>query len=186
MKRYELEQRFRRLFADEYSYVLAYALRRTINSADAQDIVAETFMVAWRRIREAPADAEARPWLYAIAARTLANQRRGRRRIHALRERLRAREPPASEGALASRDEWAAVLAALARLAEREQEVVRLVAWEGLSNRELVAVLGCSENAAATRLHRARRKLTAELAKEASASGHIEAERHPRHGEGTS
>jgi RNA polymerase sigma factor (sigma-70 family) len=180
MNAHELEQRFRRLFATEYSHLLAYALRRASDPADAQDIVAETFLVAWRRISEAPADAEARPWLYAIAARTIANQRRGRRRLHALRDRLRAWHPRAGESALASRDEWETVLAALARLADHEQEVLRLVAWEGLSNRELAAALGCSENAAAIRLHRARRKLTAELAKEASPSGHLEVELHPR------
>jgi DNA-directed RNA polymerase specialized sigma24 family protein len=99
MNRYELEQRFRRLFAAEYSYVLAYALRRTTNSADAQDIVAETFTVAWRRIRDAPAYAEIRPWLYAIAARTLANQHRvGHRSRTPIASSTAVRTPSSSTG----------------------------------------------------------------------------------------
>lgn len=44
---------------------------------DAADAVAETFLVAWRRLPEVPSGEEARPWLYGVARRTLANQRLG-------------------------------------------------------------------------------------------------------------
>jgi RNA polymerase sigma factor (sigma-70 family) len=63
------EEQFRRLFAENYRHVLAYALRRTRDHADANDVVAETFAVAWRRIASAPGPGSARPWLYAIARR---------------------------------------------------------------------------------------------------------------------
>jgi RNA polymerase sigma-70 factor, ECF subfamily len=71
-----------------------------------------------------------------------------------------------------------AVVAALARLPSAEQELLRLVAWEGLSHREVAAVLGCSENAAAIRLHRARRHLEAVLAKESLPPGQTQVKAH--------
>jgi RNA polymerase sigma factor (sigma-70 family) len=176
----EREERFRRLFVGEYRYLLAYALRRTSNLADAQDVVAETFTVAWRRLEDAPNAKAVRPWLYAIAARTIANQRRSQRRLQALRQRLRGQRPllPDRPDTSAGNDEWQAVLAALARLPSGEQELLRLIAWEDLSQAELAAVLGCSENAAAIRLHRARRRLQAELAKEPGPSGQMEVRTH--------
>lgn len=91
------EEQFRRLFQAEYRQVLAYALRRTGDLAEAQDAVAEVFTVAWRRIADAPAEEAARPWLFAIARRTIANQQRAQPRRLALRERLRlqpASAPP--------------------------------------------------------------------------------------------
>jgi len=163
-----VEEDFQRLFAAYNRHVLAYALRRTAQRADAEDIVAGTFAVAWRRFADAPAEELRLPWLYAIAARVLANQRRSARRLLALR--LRLRELPAvpepERGALAE------VLAALRELRPEEQEVLRLAAWEGLTNAELAVALGCSENAATIRLHRARKRLAEQLAKEEPAAGH--------------
>jgi RNA polymerase sigma-70 factor, ECF subfamily len=71
----DLEAEFRRLFSKHYRHVLAYALRRTEQRADAEDVVAGTFAVSWRRFRDAPAQELQLAWLYAIAARVLANQR---------------------------------------------------------------------------------------------------------------
>lgn len=65
--------RFEALFASCQRLVLAYAMRRSPNAADAEDVVAETFIVAWRKIDSVPA--EPVPWLYAVARRVLANQR---------------------------------------------------------------------------------------------------------------
>lgn len=92
------EEQFRRLFQAEYRQVLAYALRRTGDLAEAQDAVAEVFTVAWRRIADAPAEEAARPWLFAIARRTIANQQRAQRRRLALRERLRLQPASATPG----------------------------------------------------------------------------------------
>ena len=55
------------------------------------------------------------------------------------------------------------LLAALARLGPRDREALLLAAWEGLQGAELAAALGCSAAAAKVRLHRARRRLAAEL-----------------------
>jgi RNA polymerase sigma-70 factor (ECF subfamily) len=136
--------------------ILAYALRRT-GAEDAADIVAETFLVAWRRLEDVPPGDQARLWLYGVARRTLANQRRGERRRERLGERLRADlppvlvDPPEPPGPDA--------LAALERLGPEDREVLRLSAWEELSPSEVAAVLGISAVAARSRLHRARRRL---------------------------
>jgi RNA polymerase sigma-70 factor (ECF subfamily) len=161
------EAEFRRLFTEYHRHVLAYALRRCEQRADAEDVVAGTFAVAWRRFADAPAEELRLAWLYAIAARVLANQRRSLRRLAALRSRLRAvPAAPHEEGELQD------VLGALKELRRDDQEVLRLAAWEGLTNAELAIVLGCSENAAAIRLHRARKRLAERLEKEEPAAGH--------------
>jgi len=75
------EAEFRRLFDEHHRDVLAYALRRCEQRTDAEDVVAGTFAVAWRRFGDAPVEELRLAWLYAIAARVLANQRRSQRRL---------------------------------------------------------------------------------------------------------
>ena len=81
-------ERFSALYADCYPRLLGYALRRTHTVEDAADVVAETFLVAWRRLEHVPPGDEARLWLYGVARRVLANQRRGERRRDRLEVRL--------------------------------------------------------------------------------------------------
>lgn len=150
--RERFEQLYRRFAGD----VLAYALRRAAPEA-AQDVLADTFLVAWRRLEAVPEDPL--PWLFAVARRTLATQRRSESRRSALLEKL-SREPrqPPSQGIGESQ-----LLAALGRLPEREREALLLVAWEELRGAEAAVVLGCSPVAFRIRLHRARRRLAREL-----------------------
>ena len=162
-----MDDDFRRLWADHHRHVLAYALRRTRQRADAEDVVASTFAVAWRRFGEKPSAEFELPWLYAIAARVLANQRRSLRRLAALRSRLRGL--PAPVGAEPS--DLPEVVAALKQLRPDDQEILRLAAWEGLTGAELAVALNCTENAAAIRLHRARKRLEELLVKEEPAVG---------------
>jgi RNA polymerase sigma-70 factor (ECF subfamily) len=160
--------RFERCFDEHYVRIFGFAARRVSGRESAEDVVADTFAIAWRRRDRIPE--EALPWLYAIAANVIANQYRSSHRRHNLDERL-AREAsvaaPGSDPAdsLGGRDE---LVAALERLEEAEREVLRLVAWEGLSTRDGARVVGCSPGAFRVRLHRARRK----LAKELKTSGH--------------
>jgi RNA polymerase sigma-70 factor (ECF subfamily) len=144
--------------------ILAYALRRTDGPEDAADVVAETFLVAWRRLEDVPPGAQARLWLYGVARRALANQRRGERRRERLGERLRTDLTPA----LAETPEPPGpdVAAALDRLGPEDREVLRLSAWEELSPSEVATVLGISAVAARSRLHRARRRLRRALERE--------------------
>lgn len=151
--------RFELLFERYQRHVLAYCLRRTATNADAEDATADAFAVAWRRRDMAPELGVALPWLYAIARRTLANQRRGNDRRARLSERL---EPPGSVGASLG-DASGPASAALERLRAEDQEVLRLVAWEALRHDEIAEVLGISVNAVAIRLHRARVRFEQEL-----------------------
>lgn len=150
------EDRFERLFAAAYPDVWRYA-RRRVPEADVDDVVAETFTVAWRRLDEVPED-RALPWLYRVAANTIANRLRSQRRHLRLVSRLQAEPPPApaAEGD-------PEILDALAALRPDDQEVLRLAAWEGLGPAEIAVVLGCSDNAAAVRLSRARARLRERL-----------------------
>lgn len=156
------EERFRHLFSECYQPLHAYARRRAAPS-DIDDLVAEVLTVAWRRLDDLPAGAEL-PWLYGVARRVLANQRRGDGRrlrlVDSLSREPRTSDDPTSEKAT-SGDE--PVLQALRRLSARDREVLSLAAWEGLTPAEIAVVLDCTANAAALRLSRARQKLRAEL-----------------------
>ena len=162
--------RFHRLFAANERELLAYALRRVDRAEDAADVVAETFLVAWRRMERVPPGDEARLWLYGVARRQLANQRRGQLRRSRLADRLRAELPAAVAAARGTDDHRvAAVLAALARLEEEDREILRLSSWEGLTPSEIATVLGVPAVTARSRLHRARKRLRSEVLHQTSA-----------------
>ena len=158
------ESAFNALYDAHYAAVRAYAWRR--DPAIADDIVAETFLVAWRRLDDIPAQASL-PWLLGVARNSLANMRRGERR---------RRERELSEAAMWSADEsvdsgafvhepldegGARVWQTLQRLPEGDREVLSLVAWEDLDRAAIADVMGCSKANVALRLHRARRRFQA-------------------------
>jgi RNA polymerase sigma-70 factor (ECF subfamily) len=155
--------KFEQIYRAHVGAVAAYARRRT-DAATADDVVAETFLVCWRRLDRVPA--EPLPWLYRVAANTLANRVRAERRQDATGRRIAV--APASHGAepaeLAEQSARAReVLAAMGRLPERDREALRLDGWEQLSARDAARVAGCSVPAFRVRLHRARRRLAALL-----------------------
>ncbi|HEX3243095.1 MAG TPA: RNA polymerase sigma factor [Solirubrobacterales bacterium] len=156
------EVRFSDLYRRHARELLGYALRRSADSDDAADVVAETFLIAWRRLGDVPPGDEARLWLYGTARRVLANQVRGARRRDRLTERLRGElrrrlpaRPPREDGP---------ILEALAELREADRELLMLIGWEELTPTEAARALDISPLAARTRLHRARRRLRARLA----------------------
>lgn len=151
----EADRAFDALFASAAPEVLAYALRRAASPSDAEDAVAETFLIAWRRLDVMPRDDAAVLWLYAVCRRVLANQRRSQQRRWRLFDRLR--QGPESIMDPGQSEDGPAV-DALARLRPDDQELLRLVAWEELSHTEIAQVLGITPNAVAIRLHRARRR----------------------------
>jgi len=154
-------QRFEEMFTEHYAAVRGYALRRT--SADAaQDTVAETFLVAWRRLDDVPPDAL--PWLFGVARRVLANQRRSTARSAALEQRLAGTTAIGSHEDRA--DDAEALRAALGRLSESDREALILVAWHGLSTARAARAAGCTRTAFGVRLHRARRRLEAQLGRQ--------------------
>jgi RNA polymerase sigma factor (sigma-70 family) len=162
------EDSFRALYATHGRAILAYAVRRTRDPQDAADVLAETFLVAWRRIADIPAGDDARLWLYGVARRTLANQARAERRRERLAERLR-HELPAAVAAVSAPTAGtdSAVLNALGELEEGDREILLLAGWERLEAGEIAAVLGITGVAARARLLRARRRLRARLAQDA-------------------
>jgi RNA polymerase sigma-70 factor (ECF subfamily) len=139
--------------------VYAYARRRS-SGADADDVVAETFTVAWRRLGDVPANA--RPWLLAVARNCLANKLRSERRLTALRGRLAVMGEP-HEVATTAQAFSDPVQAAFAALSPDAREVLSLLAWDGLTPADAAVVLGCTRAALYLRLQRARRSFIAAL-----------------------
>lgn len=174
------EQWFRDLYGRHYASILAYALRRSPDRSEAEDVVADTFLVLWRRLEDAPRGDEEIPlWLYGIARRVLANRHRSRQRQERVAQRFAdlLADGPALEEVATHRRNARRLLEALLALSEQDRELLMLAAWERLSTGELAVTLGCSENAAAIRLHRARKRLTEVYRKENETSGHRDHER---------
>lgn len=165
----ERRGRFEEIYAANHDPILAYVLRRSGSGEDAADALAETFLTAWRRLEDIPAGDRARLWLFGVARRVLANQRRGERRRSALSVRLRADLVQAIRDG-GPRSEHAAVSAAFDSLPERDRELLSLAAWEGLDAGEIAEVLGCSRSAARVRMHRARQRFARELQRQGEAS----------------
>ena len=140
--------------------VLAYAYRRT-GPENAEEVVAETFLIAWRRAGDLPADPV--PWLLRTARNVIANRHRADRRGGELRARLGSQRPAAVIDPAESAAGDSAVRAAMAALPEREREALALHVWDGLSNEQAAVVLGCSRTTFAVRLHRARTRLRKQL-----------------------
>lgn len=152
--------RFEVLFHEHADAVLAYALRRS-DPEMAQEVVAETFTVAWRRLADIPDPAL--PWLLGVARRALANSRRSSSRQRALALRLVQEPPDAVDDPTGEVDTRLSARAALALLPSAQREAIELVAWEGLTFAEAAELLGCSRSVFAVRLHRARRRLQRHL-----------------------
>lgn len=148
------------MFRAAYPALRRYAGNRGLGAADAEDIVARTLEIAWVRLDDVPAD-DPLPWLYAVARNLLRNQRRADARRSALITNLIGQAQVRDEGvSLLQRPR---LRAALARLSENDQELLRLVAWDELTPSQAAVVLDCSPEAVRTRLHRARRRLAATL-----------------------
>jgi RNA polymerase sigma factor (sigma-70 family) len=154
------ELRFTTLYHAHYDTIYHYALRRA-DHYTAEEVVSETFTIAWRRLADVPADdAAVRAWLLGVARRVLANAARSSRRAGQLSARLQEHRPsPASPDVAAGIAERERVLRALELLADRDREAMKLIGWDDLSVAEAAAVLGCSRTALAVRLHRARQRL---------------------------
>lgn len=144
--------RFRSAFERHYDTLLLYALQRTGSREDAEEVVAATFAIAWRRVDRLALEPYTLTWLYRVAWRTLANQRRSDDRRERLASRLAMTRP---EEEADPTEQEAMVHDALARLRPQDQALLRLVAWQELSCAEAAEVLGCTQNAFALRLHRA-------------------------------
>jgi RNA polymerase sigma-70 factor, ECF subfamily len=166
----DARERFEALAAEVVEPVRRFLARRT-DADTADDVLAETLLVCWRRLDQVPEPAL--PWVYGVARNCLANAQRGQRRQLRLAARITAVDPPA-EVRPESDPPDPRVAAALAAMRPEEAELLRLWAWEQLGPGEIAEVLGVTANAASIRLHRARGRFAEELRKIGSASGHEE------------
>jgi RNA polymerase sigma-70 factor (ECF subfamily) len=132
-------------------------LARRTDPDNADDVLADTLLVLWRRLDDVPDGDEALPWAYAVARNALANAERGARRQRRLAHRITVTDPP-GEAAPEEAETDDRVAAALARLRPDEAELLRLWAWEQLGPAEIATVLDLTPNAVSIRLHRARGK----------------------------
>ncbi|MFG2053729.1 RNA polymerase sigma factor [Micromonospora sp. NPDC048930] len=152
----EAGARFTELYEAHHAPVYAYAVSRAGRQL-ADDIVSETFLVAWRRLAEVPATPL--PWLLGVARNVVRERYRDEVRQASLAAEMRAWVDEAGGDVADGVTERAAVLGALAQLGDADRELLTLVAWQGLSHRAAARVVGCSVATFAVRLHRARRRL---------------------------
>ena len=157
-------ERLELLFDANHEAVARYVWRRTRPDV-VDDVVAETFLVAWRRLDDVPA--ESLPWLLGVARRVISTQRRSVERQHSLVRKLADSTPQSSDDPSAPGD--TAVISALAQLSERDREAITLIAWEGLTPAQAAAVLRIPRASFRARLSRAKRRLRQQLDEDARA-----------------
>lgn len=137
---------------------MGFALRR-VPAEEAQDVVAETFLVAWRRLDQIPA--EPLPWLLGVARNVIATRQRGNSRVTNLYNRLHehsARFQPNHHP-----DDRGDLAEAFNSLSDKDREILMLIGWDGLTVPQAAEVLGCSPQSLSLRLHRARKRLAARM-----------------------
>lgn len=158
--------RFEAVARDVMEPLRRFLARRT-DPTTAEDALADTLLVLWRRYDELPA--EVLPFAYGVARLSLANTERGARRQRRLAGRIATLDPPREAPAPVGDDRLSE---AMAGLPSGDAEVLRLWAWEQLTPSEIATVLEVTPNAASIRLHRAKEKLRESLRKIDGADGH--------------
>jgi len=151
------EEAFRRLYESNASRIFAFLCRSGLDRSDAEEVAAEVFLVAWRRIQDLPDSPEDRLWLYGVA-RNLAAKERGRRWRGT--ELVRRIAHNWSDQDDASDHQQSRLKSAIAMLPANERDVVQLIIWEQLSHDECARILGCSPNASRIRFHKAKQRLS--------------------------
>ena len=143
--------------------LLNYFARRVTPTADAADLLSDTLLVICRRARHLPSDdQQARLWAFGVARKVLAGQRRSTRRRSALVTRLQ--EELEQTGGVGQQDRSVEHLhTALAALDPLDQEIIRLVHWEGFSQAEVAQLLHRPAGTIRSRYARARSALRSEL-----------------------
>jgi RNA polymerase sigma factor (sigma-70 family) len=164
--RVEASERFEQLFEGYHAAVAAYVRRRAPREL-VEDVVGETFLIAWRSLERVHGDPL--PWLYGVARRVLANHLRGAHHRNVLTARLAHERDDPSTMVLGT-EVSEPMRTALLELGEHEREALLLIAWEGLKPAQAAAAVGCSGAAFRARLYRARRHLQRALSARASAA----------------
>lgn len=165
------QARFEVLYRSTRRDLLAYLIRRSRDADQAADLLAETYLIAWRKLDAVPSGEQARMWLFGVARNLLlkgsSRQRAERALVQALAGELRSAQAALPPGDLVSE----ALRAALLSLSERDREILTLTAWEGLTPSQVAQVIGMSPNAVRIRLHRARARLRRQIGEDTDVVG---------------
>ncbi|XVQ08708.1 RNA polymerase sigma factor [Spirillospora sp. CA-255316] len=138
-------------------------MARRLGDEHADDIVSETFLIAFRRRhRYDTARADALPWLYGIAANLIARHRRAE--VRALRAWARSGPDPATPSHADEVEAQVTAAVAMAGLAAKDREVLLLVAWADLTYDQVAEALSIPLGTVRSRLYRARRTVRHALA----------------------
>lgn len=150
------------VFDDNYADIWAFIRRRVHSAVDADDLTAEVFATAWRRVGELPREEERRPWLFGVARNVMRNHRRSITR----RERLQGKlirslptQPDSNSGSSLDGELWIA----LAKLSDGDRDLLLMRSWDQLAVTEIAIILQCSPNAVSSRLRKARIRLKEHL-----------------------
>ena len=155
------ETKFRQAFDAYFAAINRYCLRR-IPTPDVNDVVAEVFAVAWRKIERMPDGEHTLPWLYGVARNEVNNRRRAARRFGALTSKLggQAHHPdPGPEPVIVRETELQVLIDALVTLRTEDRELLLLRTHEELDYEQIGIAVGCSPEAARKRLSRATSRL---------------------------
>jgi RNA polymerase sigma-70 factor (ECF subfamily) len=162
------EAGFTALYDATHRDLLAFLLRRTPTAEDATDCLAETYLIAWEKRERIPAGDGTRPWLFGVARNVMRrgceSSGRAAAATQALADEL---ESVRAAQSAPSRGDQELVAAALAALPTIDREIIAMISWDGLTPREVAAVLGISPNLVRVRAHRARTRLRSLLAEDA-------------------
>lgn len=150
----ETSEQFEALFHDTRAPLLAY-LDRRVAPEDAADLLADLYLVAWRKRADLPAANEQRLWLFGVARRLVAEHRR----VSVSRVEVPHEVDVLIDTAGRSDRREVAVRQALELLSEVDRELITLTTWERLTTAEAARVLGITAGTARVRLHRARVRL---------------------------
>ncbi len=156
-----LDTQLEALYRAHARQVHAYCLRRT-SGEEAKDVTSEVFLVAWRRIDDVPPGDQALPWLFGVARNVLANRNRSSRRhgrLVAKASQYYDHASPGPEPQLVRSEEHRQLMAAMAQLPEKDQEILRLVEWEGLTREQVAEMMFVSRAAIDKRISRAYKKM---------------------------
>ncbi len=155
----ETKRWFTQLYHETARDILAYLLRRCATAEDAADALAETYATAWVKRDRIPHGTQARPWLFGVARNVMHRSHDQHTRANATARQLAAALTTALPAIDTGLETSGPVHEALTRLSAIDQEIVTLVAWDGLSPADVAEILQMSTNLVRVRLHRARAKL---------------------------
>jgi RNA polymerase sigma factor (sigma-70 family) len=161
----QASDRFAALFDDHAPGLWRY-LARQVEPAQAEDLVAETFLTAWSARGDYRTErGTARAWLFGIAVNLLRRHHRVQTQQHRMSQRLSGHSLPVDQAEdrvaerLDARARLAGLAAAIAALPDRDRDVLLLNSLGGLDTREIAAALGIPEGTVRSRLHRVRHGL---------------------------